>query len=105
MEAPGEKLIIRLWETLVEKGIGGLLRPWQLRREERARLDVRREELITLAQGERDAEDIRAGRKELAQVGGALVALPSAPMPERLPVVSECASSSGRRSRTPPGAR
>jgi hypothetical protein len=59
MEAPGEKLLIRLWETLAEKGIGGLLKPWQIRREGRAHLDVRREELLALASVERQVAAIR----------------------------------------------
>ena len=62
MDAPGEKLLIRLWDT-VENAIGGLLRPWQTRREGRARADARREELLTLAQAEQDVNDIRTGRK------------------------------------------
>ena len=52
MKAPGEELVIRLWETLVERGIGGLLRPWQIRREGMARLDVRRQEVLMLAAAE-----------------------------------------------------
>ncbi len=76
MEFPGEKLVIKLWETLAEKGVGSLLSPWQLRREGQARNDVRRQELIMLAQAERDAADVRAGRKSL-QPDGALVALPA----------------------------
>ena len=63
MEMPGEKLIIKLWETLAEKGIGSLLRPWQVKREGRARNEVRREELLTMAQLELEVADIRAGRK------------------------------------------
>lgn len=63
MELPGEKLIIKLWETLTEKGIGSLLSPWQIKREGRARNEVRREELLTIAQVELEVADIRAGRK------------------------------------------
>lgn len=33
MDIPGEKLIIKLWETIADKGIGSLLKPWQIRRE------------------------------------------------------------------------
>ena len=33
MTWPGEGLLIKLWETLAEKGIGGLLKPWQMKRE------------------------------------------------------------------------
>ena len=69
MEAPGEKLIIKLWETLIEKGIGSLLGPWQIKREGRARIEVRREELLTLAQVESEVADIRAGRKHLDLAG------------------------------------
>jgi len=50
MEIPGEKLIINLWETIADKGIGSLLKPWQIRREGRANLDVKREEMLALAQ-------------------------------------------------------
>jgi len=62
MDYPGEKLLLRLWETLAEKGIGSLFAPWQERRMSRARIEIRRNELLTLAQTERDAESIRAGR-------------------------------------------
>ncbi|MDH4458239.1 MAG: DUF2806 domain-containing protein [Nevskia sp.] len=62
---PGEQLIIRLWETLSEKGIGSLLKPWQIKREGLAHLEVRRAELLALAQTEKDAEEIRTGQKRL----------------------------------------
>lgn len=71
MQAPGEALLIRLWDTLTERSIGALLRPWQLRREGRALTDVRSQELLRLAQAERDAQDIRSGLKRLG-AGGAL---------------------------------
>lgn len=79
MDFPGEKLVIKLWETLAEKGIGSLLSPWQLRREGRTRNELRRQELLMLAQAERDTADVRAGRKSL-RPDGTLVALP-APSP------------------------
>ena len=72
MKAPGEKLVIRLWETIAEKGIGGLLLPWQIRRKKRAEIDSERLEVLALAQAEKDAADIRAGRKML-DVRGRLV--------------------------------
>src|SRR5262245_16576131 len=34
--------------------------PWQIRREGRAQIDIRRTEVVALAQAERDAEDIRS---------------------------------------------
>ena len=67
VEAPGERLVLRLWETIVEKGIGGLLGPWQMRRMERARIGVEREERLALAQTERDIEAIRSGRRHFTE--------------------------------------
>jgi hypothetical protein len=63
MEMPGEKLVIKLWETVAEKGIGGLFRPWQMRREGRASIELKREELLVIAQAERDAELVRKGEQ------------------------------------------
>ncbi|MBL0554627.1 DUF2806 domain-containing protein [Aeromonas caviae] len=65
MEWPGEQLIIRMWDTLSEKGVGALLRPWQIKRDGIAHIEVRRAELLALAQAEKDAESIRAGHKQL----------------------------------------
>lgn len=65
MDWPGEQLIIRLWETLSEKGIGSLLKPWLIKREGLAHLEVRRAELLALAQTEKDVEEIRTGQKRL----------------------------------------
>ena len=62
MDAPGEKLLIRLWDTL-EKVLGGLLSPWQVRRLGQAGAAAQRDEMLALAQAERDIEDIRSGRK------------------------------------------
>lgn len=61
MEFPGEKLVIKLWETVAEKAIGGLFRPWQMRREGRASIELKREELLSIAQAEHDADLIRKG--------------------------------------------
>jgi len=65
MDIPGEKLLIKLWESIADRGIGSLLRPWQIRREGRAVIDVRRDELLALAQAEVDATAIRSGQKIL----------------------------------------
>ena len=61
MQMPGETLIAKLWETLVDKGIGNLLKPLQIRREGKAYIDVKRDEILILAQANRDAEAIRRG--------------------------------------------
>ena len=66
---PGERLAIKIWQTITDGGIGGLLSPWQIRRIGRARSDVRRQEIQTLAQAKRDAADILAGRKTLDETG------------------------------------
>lgn len=65
MEFPGEQLVRTMWASLVDKGIGNLLRPSQIRREGRAQAEVRTEEMLRIAQAERDADDIRSGRKSL----------------------------------------
>jgi hypothetical protein len=65
MELPGEKLMIKLWETLSEKGIGTWLRPGQLRREGLVGLELKRAELLTLAQAAREVEEISSGVKSL----------------------------------------
>lgn len=71
MQAPGEALVAKLWETVAEKGIGGLLRPWQLRREGRAAIDMRREEMLSIAQASVDAEKIRRGEASYVAHGSA----------------------------------
>jgi hypothetical protein len=76
LDFPGEKLVIKLWETLAEKGIGSLLSPWQAQREGKVRNDLRRQELLMLAQAEVDAAEVRAGRKRLRD-DGTLAALPA----------------------------
>lgn len=78
MDFPGEKLVIKLWETLAEKGIGSLLSPWQIVREGRAHNEVRRQELLLLAQTEKDAADLRAGRKYLRSDGTLMLGEPVA---------------------------
>lgn len=73
MSFPGENLVTRMWETLTDKGMGALLSPWQIGREGRARLELRKHEIVHLAQAEKDAEDIRAGRKRLDANGRLLL--------------------------------
>lgn len=73
MDWPGEKLVIKLWETLAEKGVGSLLSPWQTTRDGKARIELRRQEMLMLAQAEVDAADIRAGRKRIDRDGRLLL--------------------------------
>ena len=65
MNWPGENLLIKLWESLADKGVASLLKPWQIRREGRANVDLRRYELLALAGAEREAEEKRSGRRQL----------------------------------------
>jgi hypothetical protein len=74
---PGERLIIKIWKTLIERGIGGLLSAWQNRRLGKASADVKAYELRVLAQAKRDAAEIRAGRKRLDYKGRLIEAAPA----------------------------
>ncbi|MEN2506770.1 DUF2806 domain-containing protein [Stutzerimonas stutzeri] len=65
----GEKLFIKMWESLADKGIGSLASPWQIKREGRAYAEVRRDELLLLAQAESDANQIKEGKKKLLPDG------------------------------------
>lgn len=70
----GEKLVLKMWESLADNGIGSLAAPWQIKRKGRAHIDVRREEILVLAQAESDASDIKNGKKQLLP-DGSLVSL------------------------------
>lgn len=65
MEYPGEKLLIKMWESLAEKGVGSLLEPWQEKRLAEARLEIRRNEMLKIAQAEKEVEAIRSGNSEI----------------------------------------
>lgn len=73
MEAPGEKLLAKMWETLADKGIGSLLKPWQIRREGKAIAETQADAIVTLASAERIAEDIRQGKIALEQTTPKLI--------------------------------
>ena len=66
---PGERLVNKIWQTVTDRGIGGLLSPWQIRRVGKAHADVRRYEIQTLAQAYHDQLDILTGRKTLDDRG------------------------------------
>lgn len=65
MDYPGEKLLLKMWETLADKGIGGLLAPWQEKRMAEARAEIRRREMLLLAQAEKEVESIKSGSAKL----------------------------------------
>ncbi|NIA89190.1 DUF2806 domain-containing protein [Rahnella aceris] len=62
----GSQLVGKMWETVADKGIGGLFKPWQMRREGMISLELKRNELLMLAQTEIDVEDIKNGKKAIA---------------------------------------
>lgn len=66
---PGEKLAMKIWDTL-EKGGIGLLRPGQLRREGKAKAQVEYLQRIAIVQAEKDAADLAAGRSRLELTSG-----------------------------------
>lgn len=57
---PGEALIIKLWETLAEKGIGAYLQPWHEKRLADTRNQIRHDEIVMLAKAQEKAKAIRA---------------------------------------------
>lgn len=59
----GEKLLIKLWETLAKDGVGSLASPWQIKREGKAHAEVRRDEMLTIAQAEVEVEQIKQGKR------------------------------------------
>lgn len=69
MNLPGERLVVKLWETVADKGIGSLLKPWQARRMGRAENEIQSERILMLAQANRDAELIAQGQKTLSLEG------------------------------------
>lgn len=57
------KSLAKLASTVAGKGIGSLLRPWQMRREGVAEVEVKRLKALTAAQTKVDVADIQAGKK------------------------------------------
>jgi hypothetical protein len=66
---PGEKLLIKLCETVGNKGIGSLLKPWQMRREGAAAAEIKRLNSLMLAQTKNEVADIQTGKKVLLPGG------------------------------------
>lgn len=70
MDYPGEKLLLKMWETLADKGIGALLAPWQEKRLAETRAEIRRKEILLLAQTEKEVESIKSGSARLQLTSG-----------------------------------
>jgi len=73
MAAPGEQLSIALVDVLLKHGMGGLLRPWQIRRVARAMMEAEREQILLQAQTERERELIAAGKARFDHKFGKLI--------------------------------
>lgn len=65
---PGENALIRLWDTVERIGTG-LASPLQIRREGKARADVRKYEMLAEAEARREIEEIAGGRLGFDQAG------------------------------------
>lgn len=62
----GEQLLSRMWETLSEKMIGSFLKPYHLRRVGEAELELMRIGKLISAQADREADEIRQGKKDIS---------------------------------------
>jgi len=55
------KLAQKMWSTVADKGIGGALKPWQMKREGMAAIELERCRRLVLAQTDSDVEKIKSG--------------------------------------------
>lgn len=62
-----DKLIGKFWDTITQGGIGNLASPWQTKRQGRANVDVKVDEMLMLAQAEKDVQDIKSGNKKFTK--------------------------------------
>lgn len=76
---PGEKVLTRVIDAL-ERGVGGYLLPWQIRRVGRANAEARVAERLLLEQAELDIAALRAGRKRLDEKGNLIDCAPPPPL-------------------------
>jgi len=60
MSWPGEKLLIRLWET-IEKSGAGLILPWQMRRVGMTEAQIASHRMLVIAAAEKKIEKLREG--------------------------------------------
>lgn len=86
---PGEELIIKIWETL-EKGVTGLIRPWQEKRVGQALNEVKADEIRKITDAEKDAEKIKTGKFFINPQGKVI---PFSQQPKALPKDSQTPTS------------
>lgn len=61
----GEDLIIKMWDSLIDRGVGGLLAPWQAKRMGSAEAEIRSYEKLRMAETE---YQINAARKRSSSI-------------------------------------
>lgn len=59
---PISKLVDKLWETVGAKSLSALCKPGQIRREGIASIEVKRKEMLILAQTEKEIEEVKSGK-------------------------------------------
>lgn len=59
---PISKLVEKLWETVGAKSLSALCKPGQIRREGIASIEVKRKEMLIMAQTKKEIEDIESGK-------------------------------------------
>ncbi|MBL4868186.1 MAG: DUF2806 domain-containing protein [Pseudomonadales bacterium] len=71
-EKAPNKYLKKLWKTLFDEHSAGLLSPQQIARDGRGHLQCRADELVLIRQMERDAFEIREGKKFINETGRAV---------------------------------
>lgn len=53
------KLLEKMWDTIVDKGVSALLRPWQMKRENKARLECLKDEKLEMIKIDNEAKQLQ----------------------------------------------
>lgn len=83
---PGEKLLEKMWDSLADNAIVPFLKSWLISRDGKAHAEVRRYEVLALAQAKADAVDIKSGKKRF-ETGGQLISVATADHPKLSPIL------------------
>src|SRR3954447_13136248 len=76
-------------DLALKEGLGRLLGPWQLMREERAKADANRYAKLSIAQAEKEVELVRSGRADFVKDGTLKLIESENNSEERLPANTE----------------
>lgn len=69
---PGENLAIKVWDSVVDRGLGGILRTFQIRREVIADAEARRQAALIIEKTRADIDAFRAGSIDIDAKGNLL---------------------------------